>query len=165
MWACKETIETHRLEGSSTSWLLVSWIKRPLPLQLWFEIHRKEERIRTFTPVPWTHIFFFLLFFFCLVFFSLPCNHCNLFYITGLSLWNNRGRLITFPGAALSFFAKGKKRGRTEMIKGQWPWSKVSHCDLIVVPFGPFKKRILYFITLGWNLTYFFDSFHRSNGC
>lgn len=58
-----------------------------------------------------------------------------------------------------SFFAKGKKRGWTVTIKGRWPRSKVSHCDLIVVPFGPFKKRLLYFITLGWNVAYFSERF------
>lgn len=155
MWACKETIETHRLEGSSTSWLLVSWIKRPLPLQLWFEIHRKEERIRTFTPVSWTHIFFSLLFFFCRVFFSLPCNHCNLFYITWLSLWNNRGRLITFPGAALSFFCQGEEKGKDwddkrtmALVKGQPLWS---HC----CSFWPFQEENFVFHYLGMEFNLF----------
>lgn len=40
------------------------------------------------------------------------------------------------------------------MIKGQWPRSKVSHCDLIVVPFGPFKNRPL-FLYLGTEFTRF----------
>lgn len=35
------------------------------------------------------------------------------------------------------------------MIKGRWPRSKVGHCDLIVVAFGPFKKKTSVFHYLG----------------
>lgn len=166
MWPSRETMETHRLVGGSTSWLLVSWIKRPLPLQLQFDIHHQERKNWDFyflSHQPISPFFPLLFFLFCLFFFSLSYNHHNLFYITRLSLWNNRGRLIT--SLEWQFFAKGKKRGRTVMIKGRWPRSKVSHCDLIVVSFGPFKKRPLYFITLEWNSTYFSLCFKGHKGC
>lgn len=50
------------------------------------------------------------------------------------------------------------------MIKGQWPRLKVSHCDLIVIPFGPFENRPLYFVTLVWNLLCFSRRFKRNKG-
>lgn len=101
------------------------------------------------------YLFFSLLFFFCLVFFSLPCNHCNLFYITRLSLWNNRGRLITFPGAALSFFCQGEEKGKdwddkrtVALVKGQPLWS---HC----CSFWPFQEENFVFHYLGMEFNLF----------
>lgn len=121
MWASRETMETHRLEGGSTSWLLVSWIKRPLPFQLWLDIHQQGEKKKEWgllLPVPSTHVFLFFFFWPFFVSFSsvYPLIIRNLFYITGLSLWNNREGIITFPRVAV--FSQGEEKGEDSDDKG-----------------------------------------------
>lgn len=162
MWASKETMEAHRLVGGSTSWLLVSWIKRPLPLQLWFDIHHQGRKNRDCSSTSHQHIFSF--FPFCLPFFSLSYNRHNLFYNTRLGLWNNRRRLITFPWEIV--FCQREEKGKASndkrkvaSVKGQPLWSYCRSFRLLK------KKRLLYFITFRWNLTYFSEWSQRNKSC
>lgn len=180
MPASRETMEPHRLVGGLDILPSCQLNKKTItPSALAWYIPSRKMELGLLLPVTSTHISLFFSpsssRFFVSIFHSSSANHPqSFFHITRLSLWNNRGRPITFPRVAVFsfffFFCQGEENGmghdkRTSTsVKGRplwsdcccfWPYWEEYLISLLWIP--PFceEKRIQKYKTTWAHYTIF----------